>query len=103
MFVILVISCGEIAIVMAYLQLCSGDHHWWWRAFFVSSGCSIYVMAYTVFYFCTKLDIDDGVSTLLYFGYSLVMVLTFFLLTGTIGFYATFQFTRVIYGAVKID
>lgn len=34
-FIILVISCAEIAIVMTYLQLCSEDYAWWWRSFMV--------------------------------------------------------------------
>ena len=32
-----------------------------------------------------------------------IMVATFWLLTGTIGFYAAYTFIRKIYGAVKID
>lgn len=31
------------------------------------------------------------------------MVMTFWLLTGSIGFFATYSFIRKIYGAVKID
>jgi hypothetical protein len=31
------------------------------------------------------------------------MVITFWLLTGTIGFFAAYGFIRKIYGAVKID
>jgi transmembrane 9 superfamily member 2/4 len=31
------------------------------------------------------------------------MVLSFWLLTGTIGFFAAYAFIRKIYGAVKID
>ena len=79
------------------------NYHWWWRSFFVSGGSAIYVLAYSVFYFYTKLDIDEFVPTLLYFTYTLMMVVTFWLLTGTIGFYAAFFFIRKIYAAVKID
>lgn len=32
-----------------------------------------------------------------------IMVITFWLLTGTIGFIAAYGFIRKIYGAVKID
>lgn len=32
-----------------------------------------------------------------------LMVLTFLLLTGTMGFFAAYSFVRKIYGAVKID
>ena len=73
-----------------------------------------------MFYFVTKLEIDEFVPTLLYFSYTVrlhsqetngmhkfflqvIMVATFWLLTSTIGFYAAYTFIRKIYGAVKID
>jgi len=102
-FIILVISCSQISIVMVYFQLCGEDYRWWWRSFAVSGGCAVYVAAYSIFYFCTKLEIDEFVPTLLYFSYTTIMVITFWLLTGTIGFYAAYAFIRKIYAAVKID
>lgn len=50
-----------------------------------------------------QLSIVDFIPTLLYFGYTLTMVTGFWLLTGTIGFYATYIFICRIYGAVKQD
>ena len=47
------------------------------RSFAVSGGSAVYVAAYSVFYFCTKLEIDEFVPTLLYFSYTLIMVVTF--------------------------
>lgn len=79
------------------------DYHWWWRSFIVSGGSAVYVFAYSVFYFVTKLEITEFIPTLLYFGYTGIMVLTFWLLTGTIGFFAAYAFVRKIYAAVKID
>ncbi|XP_006812572.1 transmembrane 9 superfamily member 4-like [Saccoglossus kowalevskii] len=102
-FVILVISCSQIAIVMVYFQLCGEDYHWWWRSFIVSGGSAFYVFLYAVFYFVTKLEITDFIPSLLYFGYTFLMVLTFWILTGTIGFFAAYTFIRKIYAAVKID
>jgi len=102
-FVILAISCSQISIVMVYFQLCGEDYNWWWRSFIVSGGSAVYVAAYSVFYFFTKLEIDEFVPTLLYFSYTFIMVITFWLLTGTIGFYAAYTFIRKIYAAVKID
>jgi len=102
-FIILVISCSQISIVMVYFQLCGEDYHWWWRSFIVSGGSAIYIMAYSLFYFVTKLEITEFIPTLLYVGYTTLMVLTFWLLTGTIGFFAAYAFIRKIYGAVKID
>ncbi|XP_052776751.1 transmembrane 9 superfamily member 4-like [Mya arenaria] len=102
-FVILLISVSQISIVMVYFQLCGEDYHWWWRSFIVSGGSAVYIFAYSIFYFITKLEITAFVSTLLYFGYTLLMVTTFWLLTGTIGFYAAYWFIRKIYSAIKID
>jgi len=102
-FIILVISCSQISIVMVYFQLCGEDYQWWWRSFAVSGGSAVYVAAYSIFYFFTKLEIDEFVPTLLYFSYTTIMVITFWLLTGTIGFYAAYAFIRKIYAAVKID
>ncbi|KAH7974070.1 hypothetical protein HPB49_009515 [Dermacentor silvarum] len=72
-FIILIISCSQISIVMVYFQLCG------------------------------ELEITEFIPTLLYFGYTCIMVLTFWLLTGTIGFYAAYFFLCKIYAAVKID
>uniref|UniRef100_A0A8C2FYX5 Transmembrane 9 superfamily member n=1 Tax=Cyprinus carpio TaxID=7962 RepID=A0A8C2FYX5_CYPCA len=102
-FIILVVSCSQISIVMVYFQLCAEDYQWWWRTFLVSGGSAFYVLVYAVFYFVNKLDIVEFIPSLLYFGYTTLMVLSFWLLTGTIGFYAAYVFIRKIYAAVKID
>ncbi|CAG5111259.1 Oidioi.mRNA.OKI2018_I69.chr2.g5584.t1.cds [Oikopleura dioica] len=102
-FVILVIACSQISIVMTYFQLCAEDYHWWWRCFFVSGGSALYVFAYSIFYFVTKLEITQFIPTLLYFGYTGIIVFSFWILTGTIGFYASYAFIKVIYAQIKID
>ncbi|XP_063003525.1 transmembrane 9 superfamily member 4 [Elgaria multicarinata webbii] len=102
-FIILVVSCSQISIVMVYFQLCAEDYRWWWRTFLVSGGSAFYVLIYAIFYFVNKLDIVEFIPSLLYFGYTALMVLSFWLLTGSIGFYAAYMFVRKIYAAVKID
>mmetsp|Transcript_135274 Transcript_135274/g.201175 ORF Transcript_135274/g.201175 Transcript_135274/m.201175 type:complete len:626 (+) Transcript_135274:22-1899(+) len=102
-FVILTITCAEITIVMCYFQLCSEDYHWWWRSFLTSGASSFYMFLYAIFYFFTKLEITSLVSAMLYFGYTIIMALLFFVLTGAIGFYSCYFFVRKIYGIVKVD
>ncbi|XP_047987579.1 transmembrane 9 superfamily member 4 [Leguminivora glycinivorella] len=102
-FCILVVSVSQISIVMVYFQLCGEDYHWWWKSFIVSGGSAVYILIYSIFYFLTKLEITEFIPTLLYIGYTGLMVLTFWLLTGTIGFFAAYTFIRKIYAAVKID
>ena len=69
----------------------------------LSGSCAYYVLGYSVIYYMTKLEIEDFIPTLLYFGYTGIMVFGFWLLTGSIGFYATYFFNRKIYAAVKQD
>ncbi|XP_078486667.1 transmembrane 9 superfamily member 4 [Ciona intestinalis] len=102
-FVILVIACSQIAIVMVYFQLCAEDYHWWWKSFVVSGGAAVYVFFYSMFYFHTQLSISAFVPTILYFGYTFIIVFTFWILTGSIGFFASYSFIRKIYAQVKID
>uniref|UniRef100_A0ACD6AGY8 Uncharacterized protein n=1 Tax=Avena sativa TaxID=4498 RepID=A0ACD6AGY8_AVESA len=102
-FVILLVTCAEITIVLCYFQLCSEDYHWWWRAYLTAGSSALYLFAYAIFYFFNKLEITKLVSGILYFGYMLIISYAFFVLTGTIGFYACFWFVRKIYASVKID
>lgn len=67
-FVILVVTCAEITVVLAYFQLCSEDYHWWWRAYLTSGSSALYLFMYSLFYFYTKLDITKIVPAIMYFG-----------------------------------
>ncbi|XP_043579778.1 transmembrane 9 superfamily member 2 isoform X2 [Bombus pyrosoma] len=102
-FVILVITCSETTILLCYFHLCAEDYHWWWRSFLTSGFTAFYLLIYCIHFFMTKLEIEDATSTFLYFGYTCIMVYLFFVLTGSIGFFACFWFVRKIYSVVKVD
>jgi transmembrane 9 superfamily protein 2/4 len=40
-FLILVVTCAEVAIVMCYFHLCSEDYHWWWRSFLTTGSSGV--------------------------------------------------------------
>eukprot|EP00741_Cyanophora_paradoxa_P004796 tig00000829_g4654.t1 len=102
-FVILILTCAEITIVLCYFQLCSEDYHWWWRSYLTAGSSAVYLFAYSIFYYITKLDMDRPVSAMMFFGYMSMASFGFFVLTGSIGFFACFMFVRKIYGSVKVD
>lgn len=62
-----------------------------------------YLFLYSLWYFVTKLNITGFVPTVLYFAYMGMVSFTFFLLTGSIGFFACLWFVQKIYGAIKVD
>jgi len=102
-FLILIITCAEISIVMIYFQLCGEDYHWWWRSFLTSGSSACYLFFYSIFYFATSLEITNFISGLLFFGYTVIICIVFFVLTGFIGFLACFIFVYKIYKAVPFD
>ena len=53
--------------------------------------------------FAFQLDIVGFTSNILYFGYTALMAVTFGLFTGSVGFFASFNFVRYVYSAVKTD
>merc|ERR1719203_2336954 len=101
--VILVVTCAEISIALTYFQLTNEDYNWWWRSFFASASSAFYVFLYSCLYYYTRLQIGHYVGAMLYFGYMFILSLIFLLLTGAIGFSASFFFVWVIYGSIKID
>jgi transmembrane 9 superfamily protein 2/4 len=129
-FIILVLTCGEIAVVMCYFALSAEDYHWvslslsstsssssfsphthsfvaiapqWWRSFLTPASSAFYVFLYSVFYYYTRLEIDEFVPTLLYFSYTFIFTVIFFLMTGTVGFYSCLFFVTKIYSSIKVD
>ena len=66
-------------------------------------ACAGYVFLYAVWYFISELEITGGVPSTLYFGYMTLVSGIFFLVTGTIGFYACLWFVNKIYGSIKVD
>ncbi|CAF1001894.1 unnamed protein product [Rotaria sordida] len=96
-YIILIITCLEITICLCYFHLCTEDYNWWWRSFLTSGSTAVYFFLYSGFYFATKLEISDGVSTFLYFGYTLMLTFILFLFTGAIGFLACFCFLHIFY------
>ncbi len=102
-FVILTITCAEISIVVTYFQLCYEDYHWWWRSFCTSGFSAVYLFLYSITYYYTKMRIDHFVSTVIYFGYMFLISIGFFILTGTIGFAASYLFVHKIYSEVKTE
>jgi len=93
----------ENSISLVYFQLTAENHNWWWRSFFNTGATGVYLFLYSGLYFNTRLEIASLVSTLMYFGYMLIMSLLFSLITGSIGTFSAFLFTKAIYASIKID
>jgi len=102
-FLILIVTCAEIAILLCYFQLCNEDYHWWWRSFLAPGSTGIFLFLYSVFYFFSSLEITHFASSLIFFGYMFLVSFAFWIVTGTVGHVACYYFVVKIYSSIKID
>ncbi|KAJ1660828.1 Transmembrane 9 super member 2 [Dispira simplex] len=102
-FLVLVLTCAEVTVLVCYIHLSAEDYRWWWPAFFNGGAVGFYVFLYSLLYYATRFKVTTLVSTVLYFGWSFIISVLFFIMTGAIGFYACLFFIRKIYSSIKID
>ncbi|CAK3901506.1 Transmembrane 9 superfamily member 9 [Lecanosticta acicola] len=102
-FGLLIVTSAAVTILMIYFLLCAENYHWQWRAFASSGASALYVFAYSFLYWARMLSFSSFTGGLLYMGYSVLLSLLWFLLSGSIGFFACWLFVHRIYGSLKID
>ncbi|KAL8944894.1 MAG: hypothetical protein Q9216_000184 [Gyalolechia sp. 2 TL-2023] len=102
-YTIMIVTCAAVSVLLVYFLLCSENYHWQWRSFTAAGASAGYVFANALIYWITKLSFASFTSGVLYLGYSLLLSFLFFILTGTIGFFASWAFVQRIYSSIKID
>ncbi|KAF2147337.1 uncharacterized protein K452DRAFT_348097 [Aplosporella prunicola CBS 121167] len=100
---LMIITCAAVTVLMIYFLLCAENYHWQWRAFCTAGASAAYVFAYALIYWVKALSFGSWTSGVLYLGYSALISVLFFVLTGTIGFFASWLFVLKIYGSIKVD
>ncbi|KAJ2162085.1 hypothetical protein GGF46_000960 [Coemansia sp. RSA 552] len=105
---ILSLTVCETTIIMVWLSLNSGYHRWWWRSFVYGASSAIYIFAYSIFFYVTRLragmpGVAGFVPTLTFFVHSLLISAAYALCTGSMGFFAAYFFVRRIYSMVKLS
>lgn len=101
--IVLIITSAEVSILMSYILLCKEDYRWWWLSIGVAGSSGLYLFLYSIIYCFVELQMTRFSSYLLYFGYMFIASCAFALITGTVGFVASFLFIRKIYGLIKVD
>lgn len=100
---LMIVTCAAVTILLVYFLLCSENYHWHWRAFNAAGASAIYVFLHALAYWATKLQLGGLTGGVLYLGYSALISFLVFILTGSIGFFASWVFVQKIYGSIKID
>ena len=97
-----IIISSEISIIYVFINLCYGDHKWWWKSFFVSASPALYVLIYSFIYFLS-LDLTRLSAIIVYFLLMFLITVIVALVLGSCGTLLTFCFVYYIYSKIKID
>ncbi|KAH7369234.1 endomembrane protein 70 [Plectosphaerella cucumerina] len=100
---LMIVTCATVTILLVYFLLCAENYNWQWRSFLAAGTCGIYIFANCLLYLFTKLQLANLSAAVLYVGYSALISFLFFILTGSIGYFASWWFVRKIYASIKID
>ncbi|KAI9761831.1 MAG: hypothetical protein M4579_000771 [Chaenotheca gracillima] len=102
-FGLMTLTCAAVTILLVYFLLCAENYHWHWRAFFTAGTCAFYIFLNALLYWINKVSLGGFSGNLLYLGYSALISFLFFIMTGSIGFFASWAFVQKIYGSIKVD
>ncbi|KAI5463726.1 endosomal integral membrane protein [Mariannaea sp. PMI_226] len=100
---LMIVVCATVTILMVYFLLCSENYNWQWRSFLAAGMSGGYVFLNCLLYLVTKVKLGGLAGIVLYIGYSGLISFLFFILAGSIGYFASWWFVRKIYSSIKID
>ncbi|XP_038052183.1 transmembrane 9 superfamily member 1-like [Patiria miniata] len=92
-----------ISVALTYFQLSNEDYRWWWRSIFSAGSTGIFVFIYAIFYFVKRSSMTGILQTVEFFGFTFLACYVFFLMLGTVSFFASLKFIRYIYRNLKMD
>ncbi|KAL1966159.1 hypothetical protein VTN77DRAFT_4711 [Rasamsonia byssochlamydoides] len=100
---LMIITTAATTILLVYFMLCAEDYRWQWRAFCGAGMTGGYVFLNALIFWATRVSFGGLTGAVLYVGYSALIGFLVFILTGTIGFFASWAFVQKIYGSIKVD
>ncbi|OCB88484.1 Nonaspanin [Sanghuangporus baumii] len=101
--ILVALTTATVTILFTYFQLCAEEYRWHWRAFLCGGGSAFWLLIYGLYYWLSRLSLDSFSSVVLYLGYLALLVLFDFLITGTIGFLASYWAVRKLYSSIRVD
>ncbi|XP_044724043.1 endomembrane protein 70 domain-containing protein [Hirsutella rhossiliensis] len=100
---LMIVVCAAVTILMTYFLLCAENYNWQWRSFLAAGMSGGYIFFNCLLYLLTKVRLGGLAGIVLYVGYSGLISFLFFILAGSIGYFASWWFVRKIYSSIKVD
>ncbi|KAK1146178.1 Transmembrane 9 super member 2 [Aspergillus melleus] len=100
---LMVITSAATTVLLVYFLLCAENYRWHWRAFAGAGMTGAFVFLNALLFWATRISFGGFTGAVLYLGYSALISFIVFILTGSIGFFASWAFVQRIYGSIKVD
>ncbi|KAE8354045.1 hypothetical protein BDV28DRAFT_131955 [Aspergillus coremiiformis] len=100
---LMIITTAATTVLLVYFLLCAENYRWQWRAFAGAGMTGGYVFLNALLFWATRVSFGGLTGAVLYVGYSALIGVIVFILTGSIGFFASWAFVQRIYGSIKVD
>ncbi|KAF7715201.1 Transmembrane 9 superfamily protein [Penicillium ucsense] len=100
---LMIITSAATTVLLVYFLLCAENYRWHWRAFAGAGMTGGYVFLNALIFWATRVSFGGLTGAVLYVGYSALIGFVVFVLTGSIGFFASWAFIHRIYGSIKVD
>ncbi|PGH23583.1 hypothetical protein AJ80_02363 [Polytolypa hystricis UAMH7299] len=100
---LMIITAAATTILLVYFLLCAENYRWHWRAFIGAGMTGGYVFLNALIFWATRVSFGGLTGAVLYLGYSALLGFLVFILTGSIGLFASWAFVQRIYGSIKVD
>lgn len=102
-FFILLSVTGSISIALTYFQLAAEDYRWWWKSVISAGSTGLFVFVYSLFYFYKRSNMSGFLQGVQFLSYTILICYIFFLMLGTVSFFASLKFIKYIYRNLKMD
>ncbi|KAK2787113.1 hypothetical protein FQN52_007380 [Onygenales sp. PD_12] len=100
---LMIITSAATTVLLVYFLLCAEDYRWHWRAFIGAGMTGGYVFLNALIFWATRVSFGGLTGAVLYLGYSALLAFLVFILTGSIGMFASWMFIQRIYRSIKVD
>ena len=102
-FFILLSVTGSISIALTYFQLAAEDYRWWWKSVISAGSTGLFVFVYSLFYYYKRSNMSGFLQGIQFLSYTILICYIFFLMLGTVSFFASLKFIKYIYRNLKMD
>jgi len=97
---VLILTAAEASAMTSYLHLSAEDYRWWWRSFKTCGSSAGFLFFVAVIHFIKFRGTATFVAGVLYFAFISILGMSFFFMTGAIGFIASFLLVHAAYSRI---